>query len=68
MVKQVKNIKFKGALVTICYAPTGQCLYQGDTNDIPAHLLNYYSGYQTYNKVKKTTYIEVTENKGWWDE
>lgn len=64
--KQVKNLIFRGPTCIICYARNGHRLYEGATSNIPEHLLNYYTGYVIYNKVTKNTYLEVTEDKGWW--
>jgi len=62
-VKKVKNIKFRYSEVTICYARNGHRLYQGPVSDIPEHLLEYYCGYKIDNKIRKSHYIEVTEDE-----
>lgn len=66
MVKQVKNMKFKSETVTICYGRNGHRLYEGSVSDIPENLKEYWCGYQIYNKYTNNTYIEVTEDEGWW--
>ena len=68
MVRKVKDIKFRGNLVSIGYARTGMPLYEGLITGIPEHLLNYYCGYKSYNKYRAHTYIEVTEDEKWWNE
>lgn len=63
---KVKDMKWKGNTVTICYARNGHRLYEGLITNIPEHLLNYYCGFKIYNKYRANTYIEVTEDEKWW--
>ena len=66
--KLIKNIKFKTSTVTICYGRNGHLLYEGSKDKIPAHILDYYTAYWIKNTIRDNTYIEVTEDKKWWEE
>ena len=68
MIKKVKDIEFETSQVTICYARTGERIYQGPVDDIkPSWVLDYYSDYQIVNKIRDTTYLECTEDTKWWE-
>ena len=67
MIKKLKDIKIKTDIVTICYARNGHRLYKGDVDNIPSYLLNYYIFLKIINKINNSTYLEVVEDKKWFD-
>ena len=53
-------------VLVICYAGFGQRMYEGNIEDIPTHMYNYYVTYVSHNRYKM--YIEVHENKGFLED
>ena len=61
----------KGTIVTLCYAGNGHRLYQGEVENIPTHLLNYYivlllpSGTKLYIEIHESDIFAEVE-KEWF--
>ena len=62
--RKLKELEIKTSYVKICYARNGHLLYEGDVENIPTHLLEYYVDYVSVNRYRDTTYIEVVEEIG----
>ena len=62
--KTLKQLRTKTNVV-ICYARTGERLWEGNRKDIPEQLKRYYV-YQKINN-NRYTYIEIVEDLRWFE-